>query len=62
MAPRPREPYAVRAKYAGVIKENVKEICSCGEAISEHACREFSIERSARVFLDAIRAVMREDE
>ena len=39
-------------------KEQLEEIRARREAISEHACREFGIERSARVFLDAIKAVL----
>ncbi|RLG20716.1 hypothetical protein DRN74_04825 [Candidatus Micrarchaeota archaeon] len=45
---------------AGLIretKEQIKEIRARREAISEYACREFSIERSAKAFLVAIRAV-----
>ena len=41
-------------------KETIEEIRSRREAISENACREFSIERSAKAFLDAIRTVMEE--
>jgi len=41
-------------------KENIEEIRARREAISDHACREYSIERSAQAFLDAIRAVMEE--
>lgn len=41
-------------------KEQIKEIRARREAISEHACREFSIERAARAFLEAIRAVTQE--
>ncbi|MGB9880937.1 MAG: glycosyltransferase family 4 protein, partial [Anaerolineae bacterium] len=39
-------------------KEHIGEIRARRDAISERACREFSIERSARAFLDAIRCVM----
>jgi len=38
-------------------KDCIEEIRARREAISEHACREFSIERSAKAFLDAIDAV-----
>jgi len=38
-------------------KEQIEEIRARREAISAHACREFSIERSAKAFLDAIRSV-----
>jgi len=41
-------------------KDQIQEIRERRDAISEHACREFSIERSAKAFLDAIRAVMEE--
>lgn len=42
-------------------KEQIEEIRTRREAISEHACREFSIERSAKAFLDAIEAVRHGD-
>lgn len=42
-------------------KENIQEIRARREAISEHACRQFSIERSAKAFLDAIEAVRDKD-
>ena len=35
-------------------KEQIEEIRARRVAMSEHACREFSIERSARAFLDSI--------
>lgn len=38
-------------------KEQIEKIRARREAISEHACREFSIERSAKTFLDAIEKV-----
>jgi glycosyltransferase involved in cell wall biosynthesis len=38
-------------------KVRIEEIRARREAISEHACREFSIERSAKAFLDAIKEV-----
>lgn len=41
-------------------KKNVEEIRARREVISAHACREYSIERLAQAFLDAIRAVMEE--
>jgi len=41
-------------------KEQVEEIRARREAISEHACREFSIERSAKAFFDAIKSVQEE--
>jgi glycosyltransferase involved in cell wall biosynthesis len=37
--------------------ERIAEIRARREAISEHACREFGIERSVRAFVDAIRSV-----
>jgi glycosyltransferase involved in cell wall biosynthesis len=40
-------------------KTEIDEIRARREAISEHACREFSIERSARAFLEAIASVTR---
>ena len=39
------------------IKEQIEESRARREAISEHACREFGIEHSAKAFLDAIRSV-----
>lgn len=47
---------------AGLIRQTkgqIEEIRARREAISEHACREFSIERSARAFLEAIASVIR---
>ena len=41
-------------------EKQVEEIRARRECVSEHGCREFSIERSAKAFLDAIRAVMEE--
>ena len=41
-------------------KGRIEEIRTRREGISHHACREFSIERSAKAFLDAIRTVMEE--
>jgi len=41
-------------------KEQIEEIRTRREAINKHACREFGIERSAKAFLDAIRAVTEE--
>jgi len=38
-------------------KTRIDELRARREAISKHACREFSIERSAKAFLDAIRSV-----
>jgi len=43
------------------IKRKLKGICARREAISEHACREFSIERSAKAFLGAITEVEHTD-
>ena len=43
-------------------KEHIEEIRARREDISDQACREFSIERSAKAFLDAIRAVMEENK
>jgi len=40
-----------------VTKGQIEEIRARREAISDHACREFSIERSAKAFLDAIQAI-----
>ena len=45
---------------AGLIRETkgqIEEIRARREAISEQACQEFGIERSAKAFLDAIRSV-----
>jgi len=56
------EPHDVD-QLAGLIretKEQIKDVRARREAVSEHACREFSIERSAKAFLDAIRAVTEE--
>jgi len=41
-------------------KKQVEEIRARRECIRDHAYREFSIERSAKAFLDAIRTVMKE--
>jgi len=41
-------------------KEQIEEIRARREAISAHACREFSIERSAKTFIDAIKSVLEE--
>ena len=41
-------------------KAHIGEIQARRESISEHACREFGIERSARVFLEAIQAAQEE--
>jgi len=41
-------------------KTRIDELRARREAISKHACREFSIERSAKAFMDAIRAVTEE--
>jgi len=41
-------------------KEQIEEIRMRRQAIGEHACREFSIERSAQAFLDAIESVRKE--
>ena len=41
-------------------KKHVEEIRARRECISEDACRELSIERSAKAFLDAIRTVIEE--
>jgi glycosyltransferase involved in cell wall biosynthesis len=41
-------------------KVQIHEIRARREAISDHACKEFSIERSAQAFVDAIQAVMGE--
>lgn len=38
-------------------KENIKDIKIRREDISQHACREFSIERSAQEFIKAINSV-----
>jgi len=42
-------------------KARIEEIRARREELSEHACREFSIERSASVFLDAIKEVRSND-
>lgn len=42
-------------------KKQIEEIRTRREAISEHACCEFSIERSAKAFLDAIEALRDND-
>jgi len=42
------------------LKGQIVEIRARRNAISEHACQEFRIERSAQAFLVAIRAVMGE--
>lgn len=42
-------------------KVRIEEIRARREAISEHACREFSIDRSAKAFLDAIEEVRDND-
>ena len=39
------------------VKENIKNIRERREDISQHACREFSIERSAQEFIKAIKEV-----
>jgi len=39
-------------------KEKIEDIRARREAISEHACSEFSIERSAKAFLNAAEAVI----
>lgn len=56
------DPYEVEqlADLIRETKDQIQEIRGRRDAISEHACREFGIERSARAFLDAIRAVMEE--
>ena len=41
-------------------EEQIEIIRARQEAIGEHACGEFGIERSAKAFLDAIRTVMKE--
>jgi len=53
------DPYNVDqlAELIHATKLQIEEIRARREAISEHACREFSIERSAKAFLDAIEAV-----
>jgi len=43
-------------------KESIEEINTWRQAISEHACREFSIQRSAKAFLDAIESLRTEDQ
>jgi len=48
------------AKLIRMTKEQIEEIRAKREAISGHAYREFSIERYAKAFLDAIRAVSEE--
>ncbi len=42
-------------------EEHIEEIRARREAVSEHACREFGIERSAEAFLDVIKAVRDDD-
>ncbi|MCL6557366.1 MAG: glycosyltransferase family 4 protein [Firmicutes bacterium] len=56
------DPYNVDqlAELIHMTKEQIEEIRARRDAISEHACREFGIERSAKAFLDAIRAVTEE--
>lgn len=48
------------AKLVRETEEQIEDIRARREAISEHACREFSIERAAKAFLEAIRAVTEE--
>jgi len=61
-----RKPHYVLYNAGGFVmfpqqaNEQIEKIRARREAISEHACREFSIERSAKAFLDAIRTVMEE--
>jgi len=43
------------------IKEQIREIRFRREAISESACREFSIERSGKAFFDAIEKIQHRD-
>jgi len=54
------DPYNVDqlAELIHMTKEQIEEIRARRDAISEHACREFSIERSARAFLNAIQAMI----
>jgi len=56
------DPYDVNqlAELIRETKEQIEEIRARREAISEHACREFGIERAAKAFLDAIKAVTEE--
>ncbi len=55
------DPYSVEAIGEAIreAKERIAEIRARREAISESACREFSIERLADVFVTAVRAVSR---
>jgi glycosyltransferase involved in cell wall biosynthesis len=39
-------------------KEQIEDIRARREAISEHACNEFGIERSAKAFSNAVEAVI----
>jgi glycosyltransferase involved in cell wall biosynthesis len=58
------DPYNVNhlAELIQETKEQIEEVHTRREAISEHACREFSIERSAKAFLDAIKSLQAEDQ
>jgi len=53
------DPYNVEqlAKLIQETKSHIEEIRARREAISKHACHEFSIERSAQAFIEAIKSV-----